>query len=468
MSMKKFIIPFAFLLAIIICVAVPVGVTASVDTSASGDEAVAIAKLENPTGAVEPATEPRIIPSEVKGLKASEVDSDTLLLSWDKSDYATMYTIYRASETENGKIGEYEKYKNVKNNTFRDTGLSEARIYKYQVFAYRITDNYITQSKPGAVSVMTKLENIESVTLSDITTSSITVNWSASDKADKYILYRSDEKTDGSFNPYKKLGEFDKDSRREFTDKDLTGGTVYKYKVICKRTEGGNSAVSAGRAAKGVTAISAPKHFKKVKATETAIKLGWDSVIHASKYELYRDGVKIKTVKETSYTDKGLLSGSLHNYSVKALRKVGKSVREGNRAYLNASCKLPGDRIVVSISKQNLKVYKKNKVVYSTAVITGAPGDRSTSVGHHHIISRKSPAILKGSYRGSKWTTRVSYWMGFTYSGQGIHDATWQSAFGGQYYRQGRGSHGCVNVSLSSAKKIYENSRYGELVIVKN
>lgn len=468
MSMKKFIIPFAFLLAIIICVAVPVGVTASVDTSASGDEAVAIAKLETPTSAVEPATEPRIIPGEVKGIKASEVDSDTLLLTWDKSEFATMYTIYRADETEDGKIGEYEKYKNVKSNMFRDTGLSEARIYKYQIFAYRITDNYIAQSKPADISVMTKLENIDSVTISEKTTSSITVNWSASDKADKYLLYRSDEKEDGTFKPYKKIREFDKDSGRSFTDKNLIGGTVYKYKVICKRTEGGNSAVSAGKAVKAMTDISAPKHFKKLKATETAIKLGWDSVIHARKYELYRDGVKIKTLKDTTYTDRGLLSGSLHNYTVKALRKVGKSVRVGNSAYLNAACKLPGDRIVVSISNQNLKVYKNNKVVYSTAVITGAPGDRATTVGHHHIISRKSPAILKGSYGGSSWTTRVSYWMGFTYSGQGIHDATWQSAFGGQYYRQGRGSHGCVNVSLSSAKKIYDNCHAGELVIVKN
>lgn len=466
--MKKFFIPFAFVLAIIICVAVPVGVTASVDTSASSDEAVAIAKLADPTGAVEPATEPRIIPGDIKGLNASEIDSDTLLLSWDKSEAATMYTIYRAAETEDGKMGKYEKYKNVKNNTFRDTGLSEAKIYKYQVFAYRITDEYITQSRSASISVMTKLKNIEKVVVADKTTSSMTIRWSASAKADKYVIYRSDEKEDGTFNPYKKVYAVKNGQERVFTDKDLVGGTVYKYKVICARKEAGNSAVSAGKAVKGMTDISAPKHFKKIKATETAIKLGWDSVIHAKKYVIFRDGEKIKSVKETTYTDRGLLSGSLHNYTVRAVRKVGKSVRQGNAAYLSASCKLPGDRIVVSISNQNLKVYKKNKVVFTTDVITGAPGDRATTVGHHHILSHKSPAILKGSYGGSSWTTTVSYWMGFTYSGQGIHDATWQGAFGGQLYRQGRGSHGCVNVSLSSAKRIYDLSYAGELVIVQN
>ena len=467
MSMKKFIIPFAFLLAIIICVAVPVGVTASANT-ATGDEAVAAAKFLNPTGAVEPATEAKVIPGEIKGLKASEVSSNSLLLSWDKSDNATLYTIYRASEDENGKIGEYEKYKTVKSNTFRDTGLSEARIYKYLVFAYRVTNGCITQSRSADISVMTKLENIKNVFVAAKTTSSMTIKWTRSEKADKYHIFRSDEKDDGSFTSYKKVRVVGKDDLLEYTDKKLTGGTVYKYKIISQRIEAGNSAVSAGKAVKGMTLFGAPKNFKKLKATETAIKLGWDSVLHADKYELYRDGVKIKSLKETKYVDKGLLSGSMHNYTVRAVRKVAKSVRVGYFASLNASCKLPGDRIEVSISNQNLKVFKKNKVIFSTAVITGAPGDRATTVGHHHILSHKSPAILKGSYRGSKWTTRVSYWMGFTYSGQGIHDATWQSAFGGQLYRQGRGSHGCVNVSVSSAKKIYDNSFVGELVIVKN
>lgn len=464
--MKKFFIPFAFLLATIICVAVPVGVTA-VNSSATSDEAVLVAKLVNPTSAVEPLTEARVVPSDIKGLKASEVQSDSLLLSWDKSNNASIYTIYRASETENGKFSRYQKYKTVKNTAFRDTGLDEAKVYQYRIFAYNVKNSYITQSKPAVTSVMTKLENISWVKIVEKTKSSLTVNWQKSNKADKYIIYRSDENKDGSFTKYHKIHETNDGDTVTIKDNNLIDGTVYKYKVLCERTENDVSAVSAGMATKGMTRFSAPEHFKKLKASETAIKLGWDGVTHADKYELYRNGVKIKTLKETQFTDRGLLSGSSHYYTVRAVRKVAKTVRYGDYAGVNASCKIPANRIEVSLANQHLKVYRNNKVAFSTDVITGAPGDRATTPGHHHILSHKSPAILKGSYGGSKWTTRVSYWMGFTYSGQGIHDATWQSAFGGQLYRQGRGSHGCVNVSLSSAKRIYELSYAGMLVIVK-
>ncbi len=464
--MKKFFIPFAFLVAMIICVAVPVGVTA-VNSSASGDEAVSVAGLANPTSAVEPATEARVIPSDIKGLKATDVQSDSLLLTWDKSEDATVYTIYRACENEKGKIGKYEKYKTVKNNMFRDTGLDEAKVYQYQVFAFKMTDSYITQSKSASVSVMTKLRNISWVKLSDKTTSSMVLSWENNSKADKYIIYRNDEKDNGDFTGYKKIKEVKKGEDLLLKDTDLIEGTVYKYKVVCERTEGGTSAVSAGKAAKGMTRISAPKDFKKLKASETAIKLGWKDVLHADKYEIYRDGELIKKVKETVYTDRGLLSGSEHRYSVRAVRKVVKKPRYGIPSRIMAACKLPKNRIVVSLADQHLVVYRNNKPAFSTDVITGAPGDRATTPGHHHILSHKSPAILKGSYGGSRWTTRVSYWMGFTYSGQGIHDATWQSAFGGQLYRQGRGSHGCVNVSVASAKRIYELSYAGMLVIVK-
>lgn len=464
--MKKFAVNFAILLAIIFCVSLPVTVAAQINsTDKSTDKTI---NTQYPTSAVEPATEAKVIPSAVTGLKASSVQSDSLVLNWDKSDNADLYTIYRSTESAGGKFGEYKKYKTVKNTTFRDKDLSPAKIYKYRIFAYNITDEYITQSASAVTSVMTKLENVASVTLSDKKTSSMRLSWSKNLSADKYIIYRSDEKDDGSFSKYKRLREVESGSPLSFTDKKLSGGTVYKYKVFAKRIQSGNSAVSAGKSVKGMTKFSAPAKFKKLKAAETAIKLGWSEVLHADKYELFRDGIKIKTLKSTTYTDKGLASGSLHYYNVRAVRKVANNVRTGNFATLNASCKIPGTRIEVSISKQTLKLYVKNKVVLKTPVITGAPGDRATELGHHHIISRKSPAILKGSYRGSKWTTRVNYWLGFTYSGQGIHDATWQSAFGGQYYRQGRGSHGCVNTPMAAVKKIYEKAYVGMLIIIKN
>ena len=48
----------------------------------------------------------------------------------------------------------------------------------------------------------------------------------------------------------------------------------------------------------------------------------------------------------------------------------------------------------------------------------------------------------------------MQYWMPFVY-GQGLHDASWRSAFGGNIY-QTDGSHGCVNLPPQVAATIYD------------
>ena len=42
------------------------------------------------------------------------------------------------------------------------------------------------------------------------------------------------------------------------------------------------------------------------------------------------------------------------------------------------------------------------------------------------------------------------------YGNYGMHDAPWRSSFGGTIY-QGGGSHGCVNMPVASAKKLFNN-----------
>ncbi|MCH5303253.1 MAG: L,D-transpeptidase family protein [Ruminococcus sp.] len=465
--MKKFFVPIAFLLAVIMCVAVPITVTAQITSFDFEESSVATSGVADSTSAVEPATETKIIPSDVTCLKVSSIGTDSLVLSWKKSRNADLYTIYRAAELKNGKIGSYEKYKDVKETSFKDTNLDQARIYRYQVFAYRVTDEYVTQSKSALVSAMTKPKNISAVKIYDKKTSSMTVSWKKSVKADKYVIYRSAEKADGSFEKYEKIREIEKGKKLRFTDKKLKSGTIYKYKVAVKRVEGDLSAESSGTAQKGMTILSAPSDLKKLKASETAIKLGWNKVNHADKYEVFRDGKKIKTVKATTYTDRKLLSGASHKYTVIAIRKVGKNLKTGKSRSISASCKLPENRVEVSISKQMLYLYKNNKVVLKSPVVTGVPDDRATSIGNHHIISKKSPAILRGSYGSSRWNTRVNYWLGFTYSGQGFHDSTWRSGgYGGNIYRS-NGSHGCVNTPIDAMKKLYDKAYIGMLVIVK-
>jgi lipoprotein-anchoring transpeptidase ErfK/SrfK len=60
----------------------------------------------------------------------------------------------------------------------------------------------------------------------------------------------------------------------------------------------------------------------------------------------------------------------------------------------------------------------------------------------------------------------VKYFMPFIGMGIGIHDATWQAAFGGTRYRDGFGSHGCINVPLDKAEQLYNKINFEMPVIV--
>ena len=57
------------------------------------------------------------------------------------------------------------------------------------------------------------------------------------------------------------------------------------------------------------------------------------------------------------------------------------------------------------------------------------------------------------------------YFMLFNYAGQGFHDATWRSAFGGNIYVR-NGSHGCVNLPYSAAEDLYSKIDVGTPVVV--
>lgn len=114
----------------------------------------------------------------------------------------------------------------------------------------------------------------------------------------------------------------------------------------------------------------------------------------------------------------------------------------------------------VDLSGQHVFVVKDGKVVFDTACVTGNESQgHATPAGTYGITYKQRNATL----RGENYETPVSYWMPFN-GGIGFHDAYWRSRFGGTLYRTG-GSHGCVNLPPSSAKKIYSLVEQGTPVI---
>jgi lipoprotein-anchoring transpeptidase ErfK/SrfK len=131
-----------------------------------------------------------------------------------------------------------------------------------------------------------------------------------------------------------------------------------------------------------------------------------------------------------------------------------------------------GKRYVdVDLSTQHAVFYVNGKSVWSADVVTGKPdGEHETPEGVYYIKNKESPSTLIGQMvpdtNKPAYETKVSYWMPFVENYIGFHDATWQAAFGGTRYKDGYGSHGCVNLSESSAGKLYDVIQIGDPVVV--
>ena len=125
-----------------------------------------------------------------------------------------------------------------------------------------------------------------------------------------------------------------------------------------------------------------------------------------------------------------------------------------------------GNYVEVDLSSQHLWCYHNGTCVVSCSVVSGCVADNTrTPTGCFTIFSMDKDRYLQGTnVDGSKYKSWVSYFMPFS-GGCGIHDATWRSNFGGSIYLY-NGSHGCVGVSLSNAKTIFNNVSVGTHVVI--
>ncbi|MDN6008840.1 MAG: L,D-transpeptidase/peptidoglycan binding protein [Lactobacillus sp.] len=125
---------------------------------------------------------------------------------------------------------------------------------------------------------------------------------------------------------------------------------------------------------------------------------------------------------------------------------------------------------VVSLKKQEVWLVRKGKLVAHlddvvTGTMEGSKGDQ-TPRGVWYIHYKESPSTLRGTNDdGSSYASPVKYWMPFTLSGCGFHDASWRTDWSKKAYLRG-GSHGCVNVKPSEIRKVWNNISKNEPVII--
>ncbi len=168
--------------------------------------------------------------------------------------------------------------------------------------------------------------------------------------------------------------------------------------------------------------------------------------------------------------EKAFLNGQKNVNGAKYLYGVGFSTYA--HGYGKGNHGVGNSYVVVSIKKQELWVVKNGKVVVHlpnvvTGTYTGGKGNR-TPTGVWYIMYKQSPSVLRGrNDDGSKYASKVKYWMPFTLSGCGLHDASWRTDWSKTAYLQG-GSHGCVNIQPAQIHSVWAHVKTNEAVVIYN
>lgn len=117
--------------------------------------------------------------------------------------------------------------------------------------------------------------------------------------------------------------------------------------------------------------------------------------------------------------------------------------------------------IEIDLSKQRMWFVRDGQPIVSTYIVSGNPnqGD-ATPTGIYPVSYKTRHATL----RGPGYASPVSYWIPFN-GNIGIHDASWQPAYGGSRYLYA-GSHGCINTPFSKVAQIYALAKKGIPVVV--
>ncbi len=125
----------------------------------------------------------------------------------------------------------------------------------------------------------------------------------------------------------------------------------------------------------------------------------------------------------------------------------------------------------IDLTEQHARFYDAGgTLVWESDIVSGTPGADGTPTGVYMCNHKMRNVNLKGPIDPEtdkpKWDSPVDYWIPFIGNLIGLHDASWQSAFGGSRYVDGFGSRGCVNLPLSAAASIYDLIQPGDTVIV--
>ncbi len=264
------------------------------------------------------------------GLTGSASNGDVSLTWNDTSNNETDFVIQRTADGSSdwATIGTNA----AGDNTFADNTAQANAIWRYRVYATGSAQN---SGFSSAVAVAVTPAAPTNLTFASVATTSITLNWDASDNATGYRIERSINGT-----TWASIGTTNS-STEEFTNSSLLAITRYYYRVKAISAVGDSTATEAVNT---VTAPAAPTISGTV--TASSITLSWTNVAGETGYKLEQstDGTQWSTLAEptvnvVSFVHSGLTNSQKFFYRVQSISATGASAASAviNRTTLPAT-----------------------------------------------------------------------------------------------------------------------------------
>ena len=252
------------------------------------------------------------LPANISKISAS-ARGTSVTISWNKVSKATDYIV------EHNVNGAWKQVGTTSSLSYKVNGITQNGVNMFRVKARR---NYSgVYYNGGYTYVNAEVTDIPStvtgIRSTSNTSTSNTITWNASKKAEGYEIYQWIGTTDS----YKLIGTT---TSTKFTNSKKSSGTMYRYKVRAFNTVDGQRIEGAYSSEFTTCTLPANVSFSLCSTDVDSITLNWNKVSKATGYqvEMYTNGTwkTLSTLSGTSYTASDLSQNTAYRFRVRAIR----------------------------------------------------------------------------------------------------------------------------------------------------
>lgn len=252
------------------------------------------------------------LPANISKISAS-ARGTSVTISWDKVSKATDYIV------EHYVNGAWKQVGTTSSLSYKVNGITQNGVNMFRVKARRYYSGvyynggytYVNAEVTDIPSAVTGIRSTSN------TSTSNTITWNASKKAEGYEIYQWIGTTDS----YKLIGTT---TSTKFTNSKKSSGTMYRYKVRAFNNVDGQRIEGAYSSEFTTCTLPANVSFSLCSTDVDSITLNWNKVSKATGYqvEMYTNGTwkTLSTLSGTSYTASDLSQKTAYRFRVRAIR----------------------------------------------------------------------------------------------------------------------------------------------------